>query len=450
MKRSDFSADFLWGAATAAYQIEGAALEDGRSACIWDQFATIPGATRDGHSGAVACDHYHRLDEDLDLLQALGVNTYRFSISWSRVMPSGQATLNPAGVAFYNRLIDGLLARGIQPAATLYHWDLPQQLQDQGGWVARDSVAWFEAYAKAMFDCFADRVKIWFTHNEPWVVAWAGHYIGRHAPGMTDLNAAVRVTHHLNLSHAHAVAAYRQHPQGNGKIGAVLNLYPMVPASEAAEDHAAARRADGYHNRLFLDPVLLGNYPADTAAILAQANAALPIEAGDLAALAAARSDFLGVNYYFRKVVLAGDAHPVFRFAETKPPGAPYTAMDWEVWPDGLVDLLRRLRTDYGDMPILITENGAAFADETIIGDVVQDEDRREFVATHLEAALRAVHEGIPLQGYYYWSLLDNFEWAHGYHKRFGLFRVDYATQKRSWKSSGQWYRDFLRSPAKD
>jgi len=446
MKRSEFPADFRWGAATAAYQIEGAALEGGRSACIWDSFAAIPGKTQDGHSGAVACEHYHRLEEDLDLLQALGVNTYRFSISWSRVLPQGVGQLNAEGIAFYNRLIDGLIARGIEPAATLYHWDLPQVLQDLGGWVSRESVAWFESYAIAMFSTFGDRVKLWFTHNEPWVVAWAGHYLGRHAPGMTDLNAAVRVTHHLNLSHARAVQAYRLHPQGTGKIGAVLNLYPMVAASEREEDRAAALRADGYHNRLFLDPVLRGSYPSDLSAIFEAAGAALPIEADDLATLAEAKSDFLGVNYYFRKVVQHGKGHPLLDFAETKPLGAPYTAMDWEVWPEGLADLLRRVKADYGDIPILITENGAAFCDAVIENDVVQDEDRRQFLEGHLEAALRLVREGINLQGYYYWSLLDNYEWAHGYHKRFGLFRVDYASQKRTWKKSGRWYQAFLKS----
>lgn len=446
MKRSDFPTDFLWGAATAAYQIEGAADQDGRSPCIWDHFAAIPGKTQDGHSGAVACDHYHRLDADLDLLQSLGVNTYRFSIAWSRVMPGGTGELNPAGIDFYNRLIDGLLARGIQPAATLYHWDLPQVLQERGGWVARDSVTWFEHYAIAMFDQFGDRVKLWFTHNEPWVVAWAGHYVGRHAPGMTDLNAAVRVTHHLNLSHARAVLAYRQHRHGNGRIGAVLNLYPMVAASQSMDDRAACLRADGYHNRLFLDPVLRGSYPEDIATIFAAAEAPLPLEEGDLATLVAARSDFLGVDYYFRKVVCAGDQHPLLQFGEIKPPGAPYTEMNWEVWPEGLADLLNRIVEDYGSIPILITENGAAFADQEIQDGIVEDEDRRAFVEGHLRVALRLVREGVPLQGYYYWSLLDNFEWAFGYHKRFGLFRVDYANQERSWKRSGRWYQGFLRT----
>ena len=446
MTRHDFPPAFRWGAATAAYQIEGAAAEGGRGPCIWDTFAALPGKTVRQESGAVACDHYHRWPEDLDLLQALGVDAYRFSISWSRVFPEGTGASNPQGIAFYDRLIDGLVARGIEPRATLYHWDLPQALQDCGGWGNRDVAGWFEDYAEAMFGAFGDRVKTWYTHNEPWVVAWAGHHVGRHAPGATDFALASQVTHHLLLAHAGAIEAYRGSRQGDGKIGAVLNLYPIVAATDAPADQAAARLVDGYHNRWWLDPVLKGSYPADLWKTFSDHGVAPRVQPGDLDRLAAAKSDFLGVNYYFRKVVKAADVHPILAFEEVKPVGAPYTSMNWEVWPEGLKDLLVRLKADYGDIPLSITENGAAFPDQTIVDGVVQDEDRRSFLEDHFAAARRALDAGVNLESYFVWSLLDNYEWAWGYEKRFGLFRVDYATQKRSWKQSSLWYQQFLKS----
>lgn len=447
MTRHDFPKTFRWGAATAAYQIEGAWDTDGRGPCIWDTFAAIPGKTVRQESGAVACDHYHRWDEDLDLLKALGVTSYRFSISWSRVFPQGTGAPNPPGFAFYHRLIDGLVARGIEPCATLYHWDLPQALQDRGGWNNREVVGWFQAYARAVFEAFGDRVKTWYTHNEPWVVAWAGHAIGRHAPGIRDPKVAVQVCHHLLLAHAAAVTAYRSLGQG-GRIGAVLNLYPMVPASDKPEDAAAARLLDGHHNRWWLDPVLLGTYPDDVMNHYRSLGIAPVVEPGDLDQFAAAKSDFLGVNYYFRKVVKAGAGDAPLPLEEVKPVGAPYTSMNWEVWPQGLTDLLVRLRRDYGEVPLSITENGAAFPDQIWADGLVQDEDRRSFLEKHFEAALAAIRAGVNLESYFVWSLLDNYEWAHGYDKRFGLFHVDYTTQKRSWKQSSLWYRAFLGNPS--
>ncbi len=445
MTRKDFPGDFRWGAATAAYQIEGAWATDGRGPCIWDTFAAIPGHTVRQESGAVACDHYHLWKDDLDLLKDLGIDAYRFSISWSRVFPEGTGASNPVGWAFYDRLIDGLLERGIAPCATLYHWDLPQALQDRGGWGNRDIVGWFEDYAEAMFGAFGDRVKTWYTHNEPWVVAWAGHAIGRHAPGLSDRKLAVQVTHHLLLSHAAAIEAYRNSRQGDGQIGAVLNLYPMVPATSSPQDHAAARLLDGHHNRWWLDPVLKGTYPQDTWDHYASLGIAPRVEPGDLDRLAGAKSDFLGVNYYFRKVVAAGGGDDLLPLTEVKPTGAPYTSMSWEVWPEGLYDLLVRLKADYGDIPLAITENGAAFPDEQLTDGVVDDEDRRSFLEGHFAAALKAVKAGVNLKDYFVWSLLDNYEWAHGYDKRFGLFRVDYETQKRTWKRSSRWYQGFLK-----
>jgi beta-glucosidase len=443
MNRNRFPSTFRWGAATAAYQIEGAALEDGRSPCIWDTFAAIPGKTVRQESGAVACDHYHRWEGDLDLLKELGVDAYRFSTSWSRVLPQGTGAVNPQGMAFYDRLVDGLLARGIEPRLTLYHWDLPQALQDRGGWGNRDVIEWFADYARVLYEALGDRVKTWYTHNEPWVVAWAGHAIGRHAPGATDPQLALQVCHHLLMSHASAIEAYRATGQG-GKIGAVLNLYPMVPATDSAEDRAAAHLLDGHHNRWWLDPILKGTYPADQAAHYRSLGLAPKLSPTDMDRLAAAKSDFLGVNYYFRKVVKAGGGTPLLPFEEVKPIGAPYTSMNWEVQPHAMVDLLARLKADYGDIPLSITENGGAFPDETIVHGIVDDQDRRTFLEGHFAAALEAIEAGINLESFFVWSLLDNYEWAHGYDKRFGLFRVDYATQKRTWKRSSLWYKEFL------
>jgi beta-glucosidase len=444
MTRNDFPAAFRWGAATAAYQIEGAAAEGGRGPCIWDTFAALPGKTVRQESGAVACDHYHRYQEDLNLLKDLGVDAYRFSIAWSRVFPEGNGASNPVGIAFYDRLVDGLLERGIEPRATLYHWDLPQALQDRGGWTTRESVAWFEDYAEAMFGALGDRVKTWYTFNEPWVVAWAGHGVGRHAPGIAHNKTAVQVAHHILLAHAGAVDVYRGSRRGDGKIGAVLNLYPMVPATDSPADAKAAQLLDGHHNRWWLDPILKGTYPKDVLKHYASLGIAPDVEPGDLEKLAAAKSDFLGVNYYFRKVVSAGGGSDLLPLTEVKPEGT-YTAMNWESKPRALVDLLVRIRQDYGNIPLSITENGAAFVDDTIVDGVVDDEDRRTFLEGHFTAAKEALDRGVNLESYFVWSLLDNYEWAHGYDKRFGLFRVDYATQKRSWKKSSLWYRDFLR-----
>jgi beta-glucosidase len=457
MKRSDFPADFRWGAATAAYQIEGAAAEDGRGECIWDRFSHTPGKVRDGDTGDVACDHYRRYREDVGLMENLGIDAYRFSLSWSRLLPVGSGAANQAGLDFYDRLIDSLLAAGIEPSATLYHWDLPQALQDRGGWAERDTVSRFRDYADLAYRRYGDRVKRWYTHNEPWVVAFAGHLQGRHAPGAADLATAVAVSHHLLLSHAEAVEAYRSSAgSADGEIGIVLNLYPCVPASASPADAEAAALADGYQNRWFLDPLYRGSYPADVLSRFDAAGAAPPAAPGDLERIAGAETDFLGVNYYFRKVLRAASAgepvpHPVLPIAEVKPAGAPYTEIGWEVWPAGLTDLLLRLKADYGNPRLLVTENGAAFADpapsaDPEAGRVVEDEDRRSFLEAHFAAALDAIRAGARLEGFYVWSLMDNFEWAQGYSKRFGIFAVDYATQTRTWKRSALWYRDFLAS----
>ncbi|TCL61942.1 broad-specificity cellobiase [Hydrogenispora ethanolica] len=440
-----FPKDFLWGAATASYQIEGGAADDGKGESIWDRFSHIPGKVTNGDTGDVACDHYHRYREDVRLMKELGLKGYRFSISWPRVFPNGRGAVNPQGIDFYNRLVDELLANGIEPAVTLYHWDLPQALQENGGWGNRAIVDDFAAYAAYLFDVLGDRVKKWITHNEPWVVAFAGHFQGRHAPGLTDLPLAVQVTHHLILSHAKAVQAYRASKHGDGQIGITLNLYPSVPASDSESDRAAATLVDGHNNRWFLDPVLKGEYPADILRLYQERLNSPVIEPGDMECIAASPMDFLGINYYFQKVVKHSEVHPILQFEEIKPEGSEYTAMNWEITPQGLTDLLVRLDRDYHHPDLYITENGAAFKDDRRDGGVVDDQDRLKFLQQHFAAAHRALEAGVKLKGYYVWSLMDNFEWAHGYGKRFGLIYIDYQTLERTWKKSALWYREVIR-----
>lgn len=438
-----FPKGFAWGAATAAYQIEGAAAEGGRGPSIWDGFCRIPGKTVDGESGDVACDHYHRFREDVGIMKELGLKAYRFSISWSRIFPEGRGRVNEEGVAFYGALLDELAGAGIKPMATLYHWDLPQALEDVGGWARPDIADIFADYADYAFRAFGDRVDSWITFNEPWVSAYAGHFAGRHAPGKTDFALAVKVSHNLILSHAKAIERYRAAlSPGAGGIGAALNLYPIYPADpESKADAAVAAFADGYHNRWFLDPMLKGTYPEDMLAFF-RARGALPeIAAADMETIAAARSDFLGINYYLRKVVRADPGAPVIGYSEVKPPLSAYTGMGWEIYPRGLYELLARIRDEYGNPRAIVTENGAAFGDERREGGLIADDDRLDFIRSHLEEARRAIADGSRLEGYYAWSLLDNFEWAFGYGKRFGLIGVDYATQERIWKKSAAWYK---------
>jgi beta-glucosidase len=436
-----FPAGFLLGAATSAYQIEGAVDADGRGESIWDRFCLQPGAVDDGSSGQTACDHYHRLGEDLDLLAALGVNAYRFSIAWPRVQPSGDGAVNQAGLDFYRRLVEGLLERKIEPLATLYHWDLPQALEDRGGWRERDTAARFAEYAALVAGALGELVPAWITHNEPWCAAFLGYGTGEKAPGVRDWAAAVKVSHHLLLSHGLAVDVLREQAP-DASVGIALSLHAITPATDDPADVAAARLADGYHNRWFLDPVLLGGYPADMlAAFEAGLGAHDYVWAGD-EALIARPIDFLGVNYYSRHRVRAEAGAEPLGFQALPPRGEP-TAMGWEVAPDGLPELLLRLRADYGPIPIRITENGAAY-DDLVVDGTVEDPQRLEFVRRHLDALSRSIAAGIDVRGYYVWSLLDNFEWERGYDKRFGLVYVDYATQRRIPKQSALWYRDFI------
>jgi beta-glucosidase len=430
----DFPSDFVWGVATSAFQVEGAATADGKGPSIWDDFCRVPGAIADASDGSVACDHYRRLDGDLDLIDGLGVDAYRFSVSWPRVQPAGSGAWNEAGLDFYERLVDGLLARGLRPYLTLNHWDLPSALQAAGGWAQRDTVHRFVDYARGIQARLGDRIAALTTHNEPWVIATLGHETGTFAPGLKDRAAAMQVSHHLLLSHALAMQALR----GDGArapIGIVLNLSPVQPASDAPQDVAAARLEDGRLLRWYMDPLFGRGYPQD---VLDHLGADAPrIEAGDLATIAAPM-DFLGLNYYSRTVVGAhGHWDPVKA-------GREVTDMGWEVYPQGLTELLLRLRRDYPVPPIYVTENGSAFTDRLEDGRV-HDAARTRYLESHIGAVREAMRQGVNLAGYMVWSLLDNFEWASGYAKRFGIVYVDYATQQRTLKDSALWYRGFLR-----
>lgn len=440
-----FPKNFIWGAATAAYQIEGGIKEDGRGESIWDRFSHTPGKVTNGDTGDVACDHYHRFQQDIGIMKDLGLKGYRFSIAWPRIFPEGRGRVNQPGIDFYNRLIDQLLKNGIEPIVTLYHWDLPQALQDLGGWGNRALIDYFNEYAVTVFDNFGDRVKKWITHNEPWVVAFAGHFQGRHAPGLSDLALAVQVSHHLLLSHAKAVQTYRNSRFNDGQIGIALNLYPVEALSGSEADQKTSVFVDGHHNRWFLDPVLKGSYPQDLLEFYHEKLNSPVIEPGDLDLLAGNKVDFLGINYYFRKVVRYSDHHPVLQFEEVQPEGA-YTEMKWEIYPQGLYELLLRISRDYANPQLLITENGAAFKDDRFSSGIVDDVERLEFLKQHLSAAHRAIQDGVKLNAYYVWSLMDNFEWAHGYGKRFGLIYIDYPTQQRIWKKSALWYKDVIKN----
>jgi beta-glucosidase len=449
MDSQAFPDGFLWGVATSAQQIEGAIREGGRGESIWDRFAATPGRIADGSDASVACDHYHRWREDVGLLRSLGVGAYRFSIAWPRIVPRGRGAINAAGLDFYDALVDALLAAGIQPFVTLYHWDLPQALQDRGGWGERDTAAAFADYAAVVSRRLGDRVRHWVTHNEPWCVATLGHEAGEHAPGRRDPAEALRVGHHLLLSHGWAAEVVRQNAPG-AEVGIALILSPVRPASESDADREAARRMDGSFNRWYLDPLFRGRYPEDAVADRVR-RGHLPgpdlpfVQHGDLRTIATPL-DFLGVNYYSRVVVRAGDGgEPV---AVPVVPEHERTDMGWEVFPQGLHDLLIRIHRDYRQPAIYVTENGMAHDVGADASGRIADARRIDYLRTHVAAAQRAVAEGVPLRGYFVWSLLDNFEWARGYAMRFGLYHVDFATQRRIAKDSAFWYRDLVATGA--
>lgn len=449
MTKMVFPKDFLWGAATAAYQIEGATFEDGRGESVWDRFAHTPGKIKNGDTGDVACDHYHRYKRDVALMKEIGLAGYRFSLAWPRLFPEGTGRPNPKGVDFYNSLIDELLAEGIEPAITLNHWDLPQALQELGGWEKRDLIEYFLGYADFAFETFGDRVKKWITHNEPAVIAFNGYLFGDHAPGLKDPSIAMRVTHNLLVSHGKAVGRYRELGQ-KGEIGIALNLSPAYPATDSDMDQVAARIYDGFQNRWFLHPVLRGAYPEDMLKLYQERGIAPPIEEGDLELLVENPVDFLGINYYSRSIVrkATGESFLNLGYEHVRPEEseARFTEMNWEIFPRGLYDLLLSVTEEYDRPKIYITENGAAFKDEVCRDGVVIDEERVDYLKEHFSAAHRALEDGVRLAGYYVWSLMDNFEWSHGYSKRFGLIGVDYNTQERFWKKSAQWYREVIRN----
>ena len=428
-----FPADFVWGVATAAFQIEGAALEDGKAHSIWDRFCRQSGTIDDASNGDVACDHYHRWSEDLDLIASLGVNAYRFSVSWPRVQPLGQGAWNEKGLDFYERLVDGLLARGLQPHLTLNHWDLPTALQDRGGWAERDTVQRFVDYALGMQRRLGDRLHTLTTHNEPWVMAMLGHREGVFAPGVRHVATAFQVAHHLLLSHGLALQALRQ-AGCRTPLGIVLNLAPVHPATDSEADRAKAVAEDGQLVRWYLDALCHGRYPADVWAAL---GADVPVvREGDMAAIAQPL-DYLGINYYSRTVVSADGPVDAAR------QGREVTHMGWEVYPEGLTELLLRVHRDYDLPQLFITENGAAYPD-VCAGGHVHDEDRVRYLQRHIAAVGEAVSQGVRVGGYMVWSLMDNFEWSFGYTKRFGIVHIDYATQQRTLKDSALWYRQFL------
>lgn len=454
MRRSDLPDGFVVGTATASYQIEGATREDGRGDSIWDTFARVPGAIADGSTGDVADDHYHRSPEDVALMGDLGFGAYRFSIAWPRIQPDGRGTPNRAGIDFYRRLAESLLERGVTPWATLYHWDLPQALEDRGGWLERDTARRFADYAHEVADRLGDVVTDWITLNEPWCSAFLGYASGNHAPGRTLGTRSAHAAHHLLLGHGLALEALRD-TQPEARIGTTLNLYSVRPAGDSEGDADAARRIDGLSNRFFLDPVLRGAYPADVLDDLGEtAWFAENASEEDLRRISAP-IDFLGINYYSRHTVASGSApvagspasaYPGSEHVQFIRTGAPVTQMGWEIHPDGMVDVLRMAHELAPELPLYITENGAAYPDRVDTDGRIDDPARVDYLQAHFEAARDAVAEGLPLQGYFIWSLLDNWEWAWGYSRRFGIVHVDYETQKRTPKRSAEWVADFLRS----
>jgi beta-glucosidase len=435
-----FPRDFAWGAATAAFQIEGATTADGRGESIWDRFARTPGKVHNGDTGEPACEHYYRWRDDLDLIASLGLRSYRFSVSWPRIQPTGRGPANRKGLDFYRGVLEGLRERGIAPLVTLYHWDLPQALEDEGGWASRDTVERFAEYAELVFDEFGDLVQDWTTHNEPWVIAFLGYAFGTKAPGATDWPRAMRASHHVLLSHGTVVRAFREAGR-QGRIGITLNLTVARPGRDRDDDRAAAQRLDGHFNRWFLDPIFRGSYPADMLELYEQRFGPLDaIRDGDLETIAQPL-DFLGVNFYRPNVVLARDDGSVLGLQDV-PLDGDTTGMGWPVVPEALTELLVTVKRDYGDLPLLITENGAAFEDRLNGAEVVEDPRRVAYIKRHLEAVEAAITAGVDVRGYYVWSLLDNFEWEHGYSQRFGIVYVDFETQRRIPKRSALWYRN--------
>ncbi len=452
-KEKTFPKDFVFGAATASYQIEGAVNEDDRGPSVWDRFSHTPGKIKPGHNGDVACDHYHRFEEDVEIMSSLGLDAYRFSVSWPRVIPEGSGSVNEKGVDFYSRLVDTLLEKGITPYATMFHWDLPQALQDRfDGFASPEVSEYFADYAELLVRRLGDRVKHWITLNEPWVYSVLGNLFGIHAPGRKNIWAAFRTGHNLLVSHGKAVRRIRA-LDSEALAGITLNLMPVYPKTDTEKDRKAADRADQFINRQFLDPLFKGEYPQELWKRISLFTPKIRAEDMDIIG---EKIDFLGINNYTRERAYFSLKRPFFFFDMTGmevaerdfvKDGVQYTSMGWEVFPEGIHQLLLRMKNEYGNIPVYITENGAAFEDEPVeeSGKMrVHDEKRVDFLEKYTAKAAQALDEGCNLKGYFVWSLMDNFEWAEGYDKRFGIVYVDYRDQRRIIKDSGLWYRDFI------
>jgi beta-glucosidase len=438
-----FPENFVWGCASSAYQVEGAWNEAGKGLSIWDTFVHMPGKIANNETSDVSVDHYHRYKEDVVLMKELGLRAYRFSTSWPRILPEGTGTINQAGLDFYDHLVDELLAKRIEPYVCLYHYDLPQALQDKGGWPKRETAYAFAEYARIVTERLSDRVRVWMTHNEPWVAAMAGYFEGEHAPGIKDPVAAFKALHHMFLSHGLAAEAMRASARQSIKVGITLNLNPVHPATDSKKDSAAARRADAGLNRLQLDPFLRGTTPIQEFAPGRIISRSI-IKPGDMEKIHTL--DLLGVNYYTRTVVRHGRLIPVANISQVQPEGNEYSGM-WEIYPEGLHELLTRIWKDYQPQcDIMVTENGIPVPDGLDFDGRVRDERRIRYLRSHLAQLQCAMEEGVPVKGYFHWSLTDNFEWAHGYEKRFGLVYVDYQTLARTIKDSGYWFAQMIRN----
>jgi beta-glucosidase len=439
-KTIQFPDGFLWGCATSAYQIEGSPLADGAGPSIWHRFSHTPGMTHNGDTGDVACDHYRRMEEDVRLMADLGLNAYRFSIGWGRVLPEGVGRVNEKGLGFYDRLVDALLAHGIAPMATLYHWDLPEALDNRGGWLNPDIAGWFADYALACIERLDDRVQYWVTINEPWVITDGGYLHGPLAPGHRNLYEAPIASHHLLRAHGQAVQAYRA--SGRHRIGIVVNIEPKTPASDSPEDRAAVQRAHDYMNRQYLDPIFHGRYPEGLKEVFGEAWPEWP---ADDMELIREPIDYIGLNYYTRAAVRQDPNQYPLKATPVRQPRATYTETEWEVYPQGLTDTLVWLKDYYGNPVIYVTENGSAFYDPPAVeDDRLDDPLRQSYLRKHLRAAYAAIGKGVDLRGYFVWSLMDNLEWSHGFSKRFGLIHMDFTTQKRTRKRSADLYQRII------
>jgi len=436
MNTLTFPKNFIWGVATSAYQIEAAWKEDGRGPSIWDTFSHTPGKVTHNENGDIAADHYHRWKEDFALLSEMGIKAYRFSTAWPRILPDGTGKVNKKGLDFYDRIVDELLKRKIEPYVCLFHWDLPQALQDKGGWPNRDTTGHFAEYARVVADRLGDRVNVWFTHNEPWVAAFVGHFLGDHAPGKKDIGAAVKSLHHILLSHGLAADAIRAEVKHPVKIGITLNLNPVHPATDSKKDKEATERVDMFMNRIVLDPLLKGTSPIQESSIAKLLTGKL-IQDGDLKKIH--QLDILGVNYYSRAVMKHDPKFPVVNVAQVHPEGNEYSGM-WEIYPEGMYKILKQVWNYQPTCELMVTENGVPVPDGVDFDGRVRDERRIRYLQNHIAQVHRAIEDGIPVMGYFHWSLMDNFEWALGYGPRFGLVYVDWKTQKRIVKDSGRWF----------